>query len=70
MEISVEDNIIIVKIPYSEEAAKTGELTSTGNSRMIDTTKGFVPVLNGLPSNIKVSVNLIAVLPKEERPKK
>ena len=69
MNIKFDKDEVVIRIPYSKDLIAEAPLTSTGGSRMLASTKGFKEV-EGIPENVKISVMLIAPLPKEERPKK
>lgn len=66
MDISYKDGEIVVRIPYKLGTGKEGEKSSTGKSRMVATTKGFVAIPNCDPS-MRISINVIDLIPKGDR---
>ena len=59
---------VIVRIACGEAEISAAPISESGKSRMIGSTKGFVPV-EGL-EDVKIGVNLIKMIPKSERVKK
>lgn len=64
MKIEYKDGNIVITVPY--EAGKEYPKSSTGKSRMVGTSSGFLPVA-GTPDSVKVNFSIIEVIPKDKR---
>jgi hypothetical protein len=56
MQIKVQGSKLIIEVDVSEQVLKNAPLSSTGKSRVVDTSHGYTGV-SGLP--IKLSLNVI-----------
>jgi hypothetical protein len=59
---------ITVRLAAGDEELAAARLSESGASRMVATTRGFVPI-DGAPDDLKIGINLIRVIPKAERRK-
>lgn len=59
MKVMYENGDVVVRIPCGPDVIKKAPKSSTGKSKMVASTKGFVPVA-GAPDGVKLSLNLIA----------
>lgn len=68
MKIEYRDGNVVITIPYKPGDEKNAATSSTGKSRLLANTKGFADI-EGAPDALKIGVNLIYVIPKNERAK-
>lgn len=66
MKIEYVKDAVVITIPYKKGDAGKAELSSSGKSRMVATTKSFVEV-PGAPDPLKLQVNMISPIPRGER---
>lgn len=58
---------IVVRIPLGDDEVAAAETTSSGKSKLLATSKGFTDV-DGTPyGNVRISINLIKIIPKDQR---
>ena len=58
MDIKYENGDLVITIPVNDEIIKKAPMSSSGKSKMVATTSGFIPVQE-IPG-VKLSLNLIA----------
>ena len=61
MKITYEDGEVVIRISVDEVSAKAAPVSSSGKSRIIASTSGFVAV-EGAPAGVKIGLNLIGKL--------
>jgi hypothetical protein len=59
MNVSYENDEVVIRIPCSEDHVKEAPMSGTGKSRMVASTGGFAQV-PGAPAGVRLSLNLIA----------
>lgn len=64
MNIELKDGNIIITLPY--DPTTVYPKSATGKSKIVGTTNGFTTVEGG-PDKLKVSLNVIEIIPKGER---
>lgn len=70
--VEIKDGAIVIRVPLTGVAYKNLKLSATGKSRQIASTNGNVDLedvgaLIGAPGDVKIGLNIYAVIPKADR---
>lgn len=70
MEVKFSKDVITITIPCGQALIDAAPMSASGASKMVAKTAGGYVAIDGAIESLRLQVNLISVLPKDQRPKK